>query len=54
MKHGNDLTDHLLSIWISEHESDERAALITGRAKYVAFKVILTASHSFAAVSCKT
>lgn len=37
MKHGYGLTDFLLSIWMLDHECDEKDALITDRDMLIAF-----------------
>lgn len=46
MKHGFDLTDCPLSVWVSDFESDESGALVTDRTQPIVFKVVLADSYS--------
>lgn len=53
MKHSYDLTDFLLSVWVSDHEGDESDALSTDRANFIVLKVILADSYPVVVISCK-
>lgn len=51
MKHGFDLTDFLLSVWISDREHDGSGAVVTDRAQLIVFKIILADSCSHCSLS---